>query len=212
MRTPSLPIINTAQEFVGEYQQTVPQFSAAKQDGQPLYKLARQGKTIKPKSKVVTISQLDIVAYKYPLVTLNVACSSGTYVRQLTYDIFQRLNLESFLFFLERTQIGQIQLNQACELAALNDGSWVEWCWRRGQGFPFCPNSCPNSVPTNQFPTLCRACAICSRVKVSRMVCLEAKRAFAAGQTSGNLFGLLANSVYFHFLSAVSPRARSSGY
>ena len=124
-KRPSLAeVVNASQKYIGEYEQTVPLYSAAKQDGQPLYKLARQNKKIKPKSKPVTIHSVDVVSYMYPLATMDVSCSSGTYVRQLTHDIFSELGLESFLFFLRRTRIGYISLDQACEIADFATDSW----------------------------------------------------------------------------------------
>ncbi len=120
-------VLNAMHQFEGEYEQSVPQYSAAKQDGQPLYKLAREKKAIKPKSKNVTIQALELITYKYPLATFNVKCSSGTYVRQLTNDIFSELGLESFLFYLQRTQIGFITLDRACELNDFSNDQWQEY-------------------------------------------------------------------------------------
>lgn len=97
-------------EFIGTINQSVPAFSAAKHQGQPLYKLARQGRAAPAKSKPVTIHALQLLAYKYPLVTLEATVSSGTYIRQLTYDIFKKLDLDSFLFALTRTAIGPFSL------------------------------------------------------------------------------------------------------
>jgi tRNA pseudouridine55 synthase len=112
------------ESFVGEYEQAVPSFSAAKQDGQPLYKLARQGEEIIAKKKLVKINSIELIAYKFPLVTLRASCSSGTYIRQLTFDIFQKLGYDSFLFSLKREQIGEVTLVQACELEAFDSGAW----------------------------------------------------------------------------------------
>lgn len=122
---PSLAqVVNATAPFVGEIEQAIPKFSAAKQNGQPLYKLARQQQEIIPKSKVVTVEKIEVTAYKYPLASLNVTCSSGTYIRQLTWDIFQTLAIDSFLFSLRRTKIGHISLREACELSEFSSGTW----------------------------------------------------------------------------------------
>ena len=102
-------------KFKGEILQTVPAFSAAKHEGKPLYKLAREGIDI-GKNRLITIYSLDIVSYKFPLVTLSVTCSSGTYIRQLTYDMFKSLNQKSFLYFLERAKVGTISVNQCIRI------------------------------------------------------------------------------------------------
>ncbi len=112
-------IEETMKNFVGEYDQKVPKFSAAKFQGQPLYKLARQGKTVVNRSKVVKVSKLELIGYKYPVVTFRVVVSSGTYVRQLSWDLFRKLNIDSFLFSLSRTKVGVYTLSQAKELSDL---------------------------------------------------------------------------------------------
>jgi len=126
-RTTFADIINACQKFIGEQEQAVPFYSAAKQDGQPLYKLARTNQRIIPKSKQVTIYDISVVAYKYPLVTFDVTCSSGTYIRQLGLDLFHALNLESFLFALERTKVGNITLQHCCQLEQLNTPEWEQF-------------------------------------------------------------------------------------
>ncbi len=109
-------------QFVGSYNQTIPQYSAAKQGGKSLYSLARRGATIIPKSKPVTIDSLELIAYKYPLVNIKVICSSGTYIRQLTFDIFKKLDIDSLLFSLTRTQIGEYQLKNS--ISPTEFGDW----------------------------------------------------------------------------------------
>ena len=96
--------------FKGQILQSVPAYSAAKYSGKPLYKYARNGTEIN-KSKLVTIYALDIISCKQPLVTLLVECSSGTYVRQLTCDIFSSLSQKSLLYFLERVKVGNVDVN-----------------------------------------------------------------------------------------------------
>ena len=125
--TSFLQIEEALQPFIGEYEQAIPRYSAAKQDGQPLYKLARENKEIKPKSKPVKIYDIELQDYMHPLVTMEVRCSSGTYIRQLTHDIFSSLELESFLFYLRRTQIGDIVLDSACELSEFADDQWQQY-------------------------------------------------------------------------------------
>ncbi len=106
---------NVLKGFVGETVQQVPAFSAAKHQGQPLYKLARKGKFIE-KSKKVVIDKIDLIVYKYPLLTIRVKCSGGTYIRQLAQDIGQKLNTSAYLYFLERESVGSFTLKQAKKL------------------------------------------------------------------------------------------------
>ena len=92
--------------FIGRIQQRVPAYSAAKYQGQPLYKLARQGKLV-DKSKQVEIISIDTLIYKYPFLTLRVKCLGGTYIRQLAQDIGEKLGTGAFLYYLEREAVGE---------------------------------------------------------------------------------------------------------
>lgn len=114
-------------QFVGSYEQTVPSFSAAKQNGLPLYDLARKGELVTNKSKLVQIHSIELIGYKFPLVTFRTSVSSGTYIRQLSWDIFQKLNIDSFLFSLSRTKVGQYTLDQATELSSLTPENWATY-------------------------------------------------------------------------------------
>ncbi len=101
-------------QFQGEINQKVPPYSAAKHHGQPLYKLARKGKMIS-KTKKVTIKEIKLVAYKWPLLTIRVTTLGGTYIRQLALDISQKLGTSGFLYFLERERVGKYKISD-CSL------------------------------------------------------------------------------------------------
>lgn len=117
-------IFTNITSFIGTYEQKIPNYSAAKFEGKPLYKHAREGNLISHKSKPATIYNFELTSYKFPLATFNVSCSSGTYIRQLTYDFFQKLNQESFLFSLKRTQIGEYQLSNSIEVSSFRNETW----------------------------------------------------------------------------------------
>lgn len=110
--------------FPRQYHQSVPAYSAAKHQGQPLYRHARKGNAITNKTKPVTIHQLELIAYRSPLVTFNTSVSSGTYIRQLSCDLFTQLKLDSFLSSLTRTRIGPYQLKDAINLDTLYNKNW----------------------------------------------------------------------------------------
>lgn len=104
--------------FQGEIDQIPPMFSAKKQGGKKLYELARQGKTVeRPAVKVKVV--LQILSYSYPHVEVTVACSKGTYVRSLAYDIGQHLGCGAHLVQLERTRSGNFQLAECLDGALL---------------------------------------------------------------------------------------------
>ena len=116
-----------AKKFVGTYEQEIPAYSAAKVNGQPRYKLARAGTLQDKKTKPVTIYALRIIHYEnLPVrqagsnhrsaVTFEATVSAGTYIRQLSYDIFKTLGCESYLESLTRTAIGEFTLEKCTKI------------------------------------------------------------------------------------------------
>jgi len=73
--------------FKGTIRQVPPMFSALKHQGQPLYNLAREGISVERKSRAVTIYRLELLDWQPPLVTLEIECSKGTYIRSLANDL-----------------------------------------------------------------------------------------------------------------------------
>jgi tRNA pseudouridine55 synthase len=71
----------------GEIEQIPPMFSALKRDGVPLYRLARQGLAVPREPRRVVIEDVRLESYVWPMLTLTVRCSKGTYVRTLVEDI-----------------------------------------------------------------------------------------------------------------------------
>ena len=121
-------IKEAAAKFVGEIEQAIPEYSAAKVNGVPRYKLARAGKEQIPKSKLVTIYDLKIINSNYSnnrsIVEFEATVSSGTYIRQLSYDILASLGVESYLESLTRTRIGEIMEVQCCQITEFATGGW----------------------------------------------------------------------------------------
>jgi tRNA pseudouridine55 synthase len=105
-----------AEKFVGEIEQTIPEYSAAKVHGVPRYKLARKGQEQEKKSKLVTIYALSINKVADNRVTFTATVSSGTYIRQLSYDLFKSLRVESYLEALTRTRIGDFTLEKCVRI------------------------------------------------------------------------------------------------
>ncbi len=106
-------------QFRGEITQLPPLYSALKMDGQPLYKLAREGKNVKPRPRQITIYSLKLRAWIPPDVTLDVTCSSGTYIRSLAYDLGEVLGCGAHLRKLTRLAVGPFRLEQSYPLSAL---------------------------------------------------------------------------------------------
>jgi tRNA pseudouridine 55 synthase len=115
--------------FRGDIQQTPPVYSALKQHGQPLYKLARQGQDVEVESRPTSIYRLELVAFNPPALTLEVECSKGTYIRSLAHDLGAGLGCGAHLAGLVRTSYGPFKLQDAVTLEQLEravaDGTWA---------------------------------------------------------------------------------------
>lgn len=96
--------------FLGTIQQLPPMFSALKKDGQPLYKLARQGIEVERQPRSVMIESLLVDDFSPPYVTFTVRCSKGTYVRTLCHDLGQVLNCGAHMTALRRLGCGQFDV------------------------------------------------------------------------------------------------------
>lgn len=114
-------------QFTGEIQQIPPIFSAIKQNGQPLYKRARAGEAIEVLPRSVTIYSLDWINWETPDLTLDVTCSSGTYIRSLAHDLGDAVGTGAHLTGLIRTANGQWTLEQAVSLETLENAGQSAW-------------------------------------------------------------------------------------
>ena len=106
-------------EFRGDIEQLPPMFSALKKDGVPLYKLARQGKTVTREMRQVKISRLELVDFEPESVTIEVDCSKGTYIRTLVSDIGERLGCGAHLIALRRLKSGEFSIDECLTLEGL---------------------------------------------------------------------------------------------
>lgn len=107
--------------FRGEIQQQPPLYSAIKQGGQPLYKLARQGKEdVERPYRPVTIHELTLIDWEPPHLSLRVSCSSGTYIRSLGYDLGEALGCGGHLSALRRLAVGDFTVETAVPLDQLS--------------------------------------------------------------------------------------------
>lgn len=89
-------------QFRGAIKQIPSMYSALKYQGQPLYKLARQGITVPREKRDVIIHRLDLKDFKDDTFELEVHCSKGTYIRTLIEDIGAALECGAHVVFLRR--------------------------------------------------------------------------------------------------------------
>lgn len=109
-------------KFRGAIEQVPSMYSALKHQGQPLYKLARQGVEVERQARPVQIYHLELTHFDGDEFKLSVQCSKGTYVRTLVEDIGLALGNFAHVIQLRRTQAGPYTLQDAHtfeEIAAL---------------------------------------------------------------------------------------------
>jgi tRNA pseudouridine55 synthase len=135
-------LLTALDSFRGLVSQTPPMYSAVKQEGKPLYKLARQGIEVKRQSRLRWIYRLELKSWQPPLATIEVECGRGTYIRALARDLGQLLGCGAHLRGLLRLRCGPFDIKDAVSLPQLEDafrgGYWqkliypidfVLWHW-----------------------------------------------------------------------------------
>jgi tRNA pseudouridine55 synthase len=81
--------------------------------------MARKGEEVELKSRLITISEFEIVALDLPKVDFRVVCSKGTYIRSLANDFGEKLWVGAYLSALRRTKIGDYSVEEAWQLEDL---------------------------------------------------------------------------------------------
>jgi tRNA pseudouridine55 synthase len=109
-------------EFRGAILQRPPMYSALKRDGQPLYKLARQGVEVEREPRPVTVSRFEIEALRPGErceIDVRVHCSKGTYIRSLAEDLGAALEVGGYVAALRRVGVGPFDIADAVTLDTL---------------------------------------------------------------------------------------------
>lgn len=105
------------EHFTGELLQLPPMYSALKVNGQKLYALARQGKTVERKPRAITVYELELLEQSAPdEFALRVVCSKGTYIRTLCHDLGQALGCGGCMAALRRTMAAGFRIEEAVTL------------------------------------------------------------------------------------------------
>ena len=97
-------ILGVIKEFIGEYSQVPPMYSALKKNGVRLYELARQGIEVEREGRLVKIYNIEDIKINNPYISMKVTCSKGTYIRSLCYDIGERLGVFATMTELNRSK------------------------------------------------------------------------------------------------------------
>jgi tRNA pseudouridine55 synthase len=110
-------------DFIGTIEQRVPMTSAVKVDGERLYKKAHRGEVVETPVKEVEISAIEVLGFdaETQRMRCRIACSKGTYVRQLAIDIGESVGAGAHLRELTRTATGDLRLDDGQTLAAFEE-------------------------------------------------------------------------------------------
>ncbi|MDQ2867762.1 MAG: tRNA pseudouridine(55) synthase TruB [Verrucomicrobiota bacterium] len=109
-------------KYRGDFYQTPPMVSAIKQGGVPLYKLARQGKTVEREPRLVHVYRAAIDRVALPQIDFTVVCSKGFYVRTYAHDIGETLGCGAHLSALRRTKSGRFTVDNAITVDEIRNG------------------------------------------------------------------------------------------
>ena len=112
--------------FIGKIEQVPPAFSACKIDGKRAYDLARKGREVELKPKVLVIDEIELLDFNQEKMqaTIRVVCSKGTYIRALARDIGQALQSGAHLIALRRTRVGNVRVEDCMKVEDFPE--WLE--------------------------------------------------------------------------------------
>ena len=106
-------IEETREKFLGEIEQIPPMYSALKQNGKRLYKLARKGVAVERKPRKITIYEFNITRVELPEIDFRIKCSKGTYIRVIADDFGNEIGCGGYLKKLRRVSIGEYSVEDA---------------------------------------------------------------------------------------------------
>lgn len=115
-------VLKAMRDFRGPIRQVPSMYSALKHQGQPLYKLARQGLEVEREAREVEIYEFELLKFtpgSRPLAEVEIHCSKGTYVRSLAEDLGRALGVGAYVEQLHRSAAGPFDQADAITLDAL---------------------------------------------------------------------------------------------
>lgn len=131
LENPPIPsrdqIASAAKALTGRIQQRPPAYSALKVGGRRAHDLARKGQQVELKPRSVVVHRLEVAAYDYPELKLEIECGSGTYVRSLGRDLAESLGTAAVMSALVRTAVGSFRIEDAVGPNELTRENWTDY-------------------------------------------------------------------------------------
>ena len=116
------------QRFRGTIEQRPPMYSAVRYQGRHLYELARAGMEVERQPREVQLHSVQLVKFELPLLTLEVVCGKGTYLRSIAHELGEALGCGAYLKHLSRLKYGPFAIDDALTLSSLEEafrqGHW----------------------------------------------------------------------------------------
>jgi tRNA pseudouridine55 synthase len=114
-------ILSALDSFKGQIEQEPPMYSALKHNGQCLYELARAGITVDRETRKAQIYSLNLLNFTPPVITIEMECSKGTYVRSLANDLGEMLGCGACMSGLVRLKYGPFNIEEAVSADKLKE-------------------------------------------------------------------------------------------
>ena len=112
-----------AKNFIGEIEQRPPKFSAIKINGRKAYDMARKNLEFEMPRRIVKINRFEILRVDENILTAEIDCAKGTYIRSLAVDFGESLNLPATLKSLQRIRVGKFFIENSVTIDDLKIGS-----------------------------------------------------------------------------------------
>lgn len=113
--------------FSGKIRQVPPNYSSKKIEGVRAYAIARRGLVPKLSPQAVEIFNIELTAYRYPLFSIKVSVSGGTYIRALVRDVGRKLGTGAYMADLRRLNVGNFGLENSVKLEDLTSTNWKKY-------------------------------------------------------------------------------------
>ncbi|HOJ64467.1 MAG TPA: tRNA pseudouridine(55) synthase TruB [Spirochaetota bacterium] len=111
-------------KYIGKIEQTPPKYSSLHINGERAYKLAIKNENFCIPSRIIEIYELNIIDYKNNELTIDIKCSSGTYIRAIARDLGIDTGYFGYLSYLQRVEIGNYCLKDAYSIEDIEKGNY----------------------------------------------------------------------------------------
>ena len=107
--------------FSGVIQQVPPMYSALRYKGSRLYKLARKGIEVERPARPAHVYGIQLVDFQNPIVTVEIECGKGTYIRSIANDLGEKLGIGAHMSRLTRLRVGPFDIKDGITLGELDE-------------------------------------------------------------------------------------------